>query len=130
MRHSILKNMRLRTIWRICRYGTDDNGKKQLRHPYYQGLYVVCPQELYEAVDSSVHVGRDDVCEQWEMSETMKAAGRSAGKIKRREYLIYLASVRADEEIARQLRVNYPYKSIEAIRSEFEKEHGSIYFNL
>ena len=77
-----------------------------------------------------IDVGRDDVCEQWEMSETMKAAGRSEGKIKRREYLIYLASVRADEEIARQLRVNYPYKSIEAIRSEFEKEHGSIYFNL
>ena len=77
-----------------------------------------------------INVGRDDVCEQWEMSETMKAAGRSEGKIKRREYLIYLASARADEEIARQLRVNYPYKSIEAIRSEFEKEHGSIYFNL
>ena len=75
-------------------------------------------------------VGRNNVCKDWQMSEALQAAGRSEGRIKRREYLIYLASVRADEEIARQLRVNYPFKSIEAIRSEFEKEHGSIYINF
>ena len=75
-------------------------------------------------------VGRYDVCGQWQMSDQMKAAGKSGGKIKHRKYLAYLASIREEEELARQLGAGFPAKSIEAIRSEFEQEHGSIFINI
>ena len=75
-------------------------------------------------------VGRYDVCEEWQMSDQMKAAGKSGGKIKRRKYLAYLASIREEEALARQLGAGFLPKSVEAIRSEFEQEHGSIFINI
>ena len=75
-------------------------------------------------------VGRYDVCKQWQMSDQMKAAGKGGGRIKRRRYLAYLASVREEEALARQLGAAFPAKPIEAIRSEFEQEHGSIFINI
>ena len=60
------------------------------------------------------------------MSDQMKAAGKSGGKIKHRKYLAYLASIREEEALARQLGTVFLPKSVEAIRREFEQEHGSI----
>ncbi|MBR1502503.1 MAG: hypothetical protein IJ618_01305 [Prevotella sp.] len=75
-------------------------------------------------------VGRWEVCNRWQMSRAMQMAGNGDGRIKRREYLAYLASVREEEEAARQLGLTIPSKSVETIRSEFEQEHGSIYINI
>ena len=66
-------------------------------------------------------------CEQWKMSEQLEAAGSSGGKIKKQAYLKYLMAVREDESLADQLKVQYPHKSIEKIRREFEEKNGSIY---
>ncbi|MCR5577866.1 MAG: hypothetical protein K6F74_01430 [Prevotella sp.] len=66
-------------------------------------------------------------CEQWKMSEQLEAAGSSGGKIKKQAYLKYLMAVREDESLADQLKVQYPHKSIEQIRREFEEKNGSIY---
>ena len=56
--------------------------------------------------------------------------GRSGwGRVKRREYLQYLVSVRDEEHQARMLGLKIESKSIEAVRAEFEKQFGSIYIN-
>lgn len=77
-----------------------------------------------------MEVGRYTVCGQWQMSDQMKAAGKGGGKIKRRKYLAYLASIREEEALARQLGAGFLPKSVEAIRREFEQEHGSIFINI
>ena len=66
-------------------------------------------------------------CEQWKMSEQLEAAGSAGGKVKKQAYLKYLMAVREDESLADQLKVQYPHKSIEQIRREFEEKNGSIY---
>ena len=67
-------------------------------------------------------------CKQWEMSEQMQAAGSSGGKVKKKAYLQYVMSVREDESLAEQLGLSqYPHKSIEQIRKDFEEKHGSIF---
>ena len=71
-----------------------------------------------------------NVCSLWQMSSQMKAAGLGGGKVKRREYLKYLALVRGDENIAKQNGLKIMPKSVDAIRREFEQEHGSIYINI
>ena len=71
-----------------------------------------------------------NVCSLWQMSSQMKAAGLGGGRVKRREYLKYLALVRGDENIAKQNGLKIMPKSVDAIRREFEQEHGSIYINI
>ena len=69
-------------------------------------------------------------CKQWEISDQLEAAGSAGGKVKRKDYLRYVLQVRADESLADQMGIHAPHKSIDQIRSEFEKNHGSIYFEL
>ena len=80
-------------------------------------------------------------CKQWAISEQLEAAGRGGGQVKRRAYLRYLLEVRADERLrvgerssgmrlADQLGIHAPHKSIDQIRQEFEKNHGSIFLSL
>ena len=67
-------------------------------------------------------------CEQWAMSEQMEAAGSARGKVKKKAYLRYVMAVREDESLADQLGLSqFPHKSIEQIRQEFENKNGSIY---
>ena len=70
------------------------------------------------------------LCSLWTMSDQMKAAGLGGGKIKRREYLKYLTQVRGEEDLAKQNGLTIMPKSVDAIRSEFEQEHGSIFINI
>ena len=54
--------------------------------------------------------------------------GRSGwGRVKRKEYLMFLVAIREEEHQARMLGLKIKAKSIEAVRQEFELEHGSIY---
>ena len=66
-------------------------------------------------------------CKQWAMSEQMEAAGRGGGKVKCRAYLRYVLEVREEESLADQRGLKIVHKSIDQIRQEFEKNHGSIY---
>ena len=80
-----------------------------------------------------------ECCEQWEMSEQMEAAGSGGGKVKKKAYLKYVLDVREDERLrvgerssgislADQLGlIQFPHKSIEQIRKDFEERNGSIY---
>ena len=69
-------------------------------------------------------------CKQWAMSEQMESAGRGCGKVKRKEYLRYVLAVREEEALASQRGLNPLHKTIDQIRKEFEKNHGSIYLEL
>ena len=52
------------------------------------------------------------------------------GRIKRREYLMYLVKVRDQEFLARQMNLNVRKKKLREIRAEFEAQHGSIYMDF
>jgi hypothetical protein len=75
------------------------------------------------------------------MSEQMEAAGSGGGKVKKKAYLKYVLDVREDERLrvgerssgislADQLKIQFPHKSLEQIRKDFEEKNGSIYVTL
>ena len=68
-----------------------------------------------------------ECCYEWALSEQLEAAGSAGGKVKRKAYLKFVLEVRADESAADQLGIQFPHKTIDQIRQEFEKNHGSIY---
>ena len=62
--------------------------------------------------------------------EKEKVKIRSEGRVKRIEYLQYLANVRAEEQQAWDMGYRIARKSIEEIREEFESKYGSIYLEM
>lgn len=77
--------------------------------------------------EHNINVKPSHLCSLWKMSDQLKAVGNAVGRVKRKEYLDYYLSVRVDERMAEQLGLHITPKSIQQIRDEFEKEHGSIY---
>lgn len=55
---------------------------------------------------------------------------RITGRVKRIEYLRYLASVRAEEQQAWNIGIRITRKSIEEVREEFQTKYGSIYLEI
>ena len=72
-------------------------------------------------------VAHTHVCPKWAMSQQQRMAGFAKGKVKRKEYLMYVLSVREEESLAQQRGLKIKIKSIETIREEFEEQYGSIY---
>jgi len=64
--------------------------------------------------------------------ENVKIKIRSEGRVKRIEYLRYLASVRAEEQHAWDIGLRITRKSIEEIREEFVRvsNFDSIYLEI
>lgn len=64
--------------------------------------------------------------------ENVKIKIRSEGRVKRIEYLRYLADVRAEEQQAVDMGYRITRKSIEEIRAEFVRvsNFDSIYINI
>ena len=54
----------------------------------------------------------------------------SQGRIKRREYLMFLVAVRDREPRAREMNLHVRKKRLREIRAEFEAQHGSIYMDF
>jgi len=55
---------------------------------------------------------------------------RTEGRVKRMEYLKYLANVRAEEQKAVDMGYRITRKSIEEVREEFEAQFGSIWMDI
>ena len=73
-------------------------------------------------------VAADNYCNRWRMSEQMKRAGRPGdGRVKRKEYLVFLMSVREAERLAEKQGQKVQEKEVEEIRAEFEQANGSIF---
>lgn len=60
------------------------------------------------------------LCDCWKMDEKTKAAGKSRGLVKRKEYLDYYRCVRIEEEMGIPCE---PF-SVEKIREQFEENYG------
>lgn len=60
----------------------------------------------------------------------MEIKVRTEGRVKRMEYLKYLANVRAEEQKAVDLGYRITRKSIEEVREEFEAQFGSIWMDI
>ena len=64
------------------------------------------------------------------MSKLMEQAGSTQGRVKRREYLMYVLEVREAEIKAEEQGQQVEVKTIEEVREVFEQEHGTIYMNI
>lgn len=71
-----------------------------------------------------------NVCRDWTMNMRSKQAGASEGKVKKREYQLFLLEVRQREAAAAKQGNRVTRLSIGEIRQQFEVEHGTIYMNL
>ena len=60
--------------------------------------------------------------------ELLRNAGK--GRVKRKEYLQYLANLRAEEFRKKDMGYRIVHRSIDEVRAEFESKFGSIYINL
>jgi hypothetical protein len=54
-------------------------------------------------------------------------AGYPRGKMKCREYLMYVLAVREDEELAIERGEEVTIKTVNQLRKEFREHHGEIY---
>ncbi len=66
-----------------------------------------------------------DGCPQWEMNRALGMVGLSQGRVKRREYFLYLLRIREEEQ--QQGVKPEDEKPFELIQAEFENQYGSIY---
>jgi len=58
----------------------------------------------------------------------LRKAGK--GKVKRKEYLRYLANLRAEEFRMKDMGYRIVHKSVFEVRAEFEQKYGSIYVEI
>ena len=72
-------------------------------------------------------VQKDFYCPKWRMSHTQKMAGFARGRVKCREYLMFVLAVREDEAQANERGEAVEIKTIEELRAEFLENHGEIY---
>jgi hypothetical protein len=54
-------------------------------------------------------------------------AGFARGKVKCREYLMYVLAVREDEALAIERGEEIEIKTVEELRADFLENHGEIY---
>ena len=79
-------------------------------------------------------------CKKWQMSDGLKNAGKCDGKVKRKEYLIYVQEIRSAErlrvgdgtsgmsdDIQNGIITEQQRKTLEEIRKMFTEKFGSIY---
>ncbi len=74
-----------------------------------------------------IDVKRDFMCPKWRMSHTQRMAGFARGRVKCREYLMFVLAVREDEAQANERGEAVEIKTIEELRAEFLENHGEIY---
>ena len=58
----------------------------------------------------------------------LRKAGK--GKVKRKEYLQYLANLRAEEFRMKDMGYRIVHKSVFEVRAEFESKYGDIYVEM
>ena len=71
--------------------------------------------------EKSVKMPSVSVCQHWKMNMQQRMAGLGHGKVKCREYLMYVLKVRESED------PEATPKSVQDIRQEFEEKYGSIF---
>ena len=76
-----------------------------------------------------VKVAAKDLCSSWKMAECYQQVGRNKGKIKKKEYLMFVLAQREEEAeaIEQGILMEEDCKTAEELRAMFEEGFGSIY---
>lgn len=67
------------------------------------------------------------LCRRWRLRKPLVTAGRFAGRVKRKEYLMFLLNVRLKEQEDVKAGREVVEKTIEEVQIEFERKYGRIY---
>lgn len=80
---------------------------------------------------SGANVTGADLCSAWKMAEGYQQAGRKRGKIKKKEYLMFVQMQREQEDKAIEQGILFEEdcKTSEELRTLYEEEFGNIYIN-
>ena len=80
---------------------------------------------------SGANVTGADLCSAWKMAEGYQQAGRKRGKIKKKEYLMFVQMQREQEDKAIKQGILFEEDCMtsEELRAMYEKEFGNIYVN-
>ncbi len=70
-----------------------------------------------------------DKCPNWEMSQGLRNAGKPCGRVKSKQYLRYVLSMREQESLAIQegRLQEIDRASLEDIREKYREQYGSIF---
>lgn len=72
-------------------------------------------------------VKKDFYCQRWRMCHNQRMAGFARGKVKCREYLMYVLAVREDEAQTIERGEEIEIRTIPQLRAAFRENHGEIY---
>lgn len=108
-----------------------------VKNPQYIEVKKCCASCKFRDIERSmrlrfcekleIEVRPDSCCDRWKISDGMKAVGSTEGRIKRREYQLFLIRVRELEAVKREKKLFVKSRSNEDIRKVFERLYGSIY---
>lgn len=73
---------------------------------------------------------RCHMCHDWQMNAQMQGAGTSGGRIKRREYLMFVLAIRCEEQEEADAGKEIVPKDVREIRAEFESKYGSVFWDF
>ena len=110
---------------------------------HYIGIKVCCASCAHKCVSNEglqickpfrKYVYRTNSCEFWLMNRKLDKAGARWGKIKKKEYLKYVAKIRALEsqriEEAEAKGITLCMLKTKTIRKKYEKLYGEIYMEF
>ena len=109
-----------------------------VRNAYGYKIKSLCASCQHKCIDNSgirvcaemmLNVEQNFNCDSWKMSEGLNNAGKSNGKVKRREYLMFIQEIRIAEndDIKKGIIKAKERKTVEEIRKMFTEKFGSIY---
>ena len=111
-----------------------------VRNPQYLPVKKCCASCRYRDIERAMRlrfceVREEEVhpsfcCDRWKMSQGIKVAGSTIGRIKRREYQLFLIRVREMEQLKKKKKLFVKSRSNEDIRRIFERLYGSIYLEF
>jgi hypothetical protein len=117
---------------------TDSNRIYRVRNDRGVKVKKCCASCEYKDIDKDGnHVCRlmqilrnaKDKCPNWEMSQGLRNAGKPYGRVKSKQYLRYVLSMREQESLAIQegRLQEIDRASLEDIREKYREQYGSIF---
>ena len=106
-----------------------------VRNAHYCKIKKCCASCQHKCIESDgtrvcaqmmLKVQQKFKCKQWQMSDGLKNAGKCNGKVKRKEYLIYVQEIRCAEsdDIKNGIITEQERKTLKEIRQMFTEKFG------
>ena len=112
-----------------------DSQKKSMRNQHGIEIRKCCASCQHKCTDTDgrricglmqIVVEQKFDCPKWELTEGQQNAGRSGGKVKRREYLMFVFETRMQEQEAIEAGMMLPTEvaTLDSLRKRFEEMTG------